>query len=136
MIKLLILLTTSILFSTVTDIDGNVYETVQIGDQLWMAENLKVTHYNNGDVINTITSNDSVIISEEGVFVPIYYNSEFINDYGLLYNWYAVYDDRGICPEYFHIPDDDDWNKHYPFNVENVEQFAKFCLDCGGFEIC
>tara|TARA_R100000152_G_C6709917_1_gene137724 strand:- start:357 stop:863 length:507 start_codon:yes stop_codon:yes gene_type:complete len=32
--------------------------------------------------------------------------------------------------------DDDDWNKHYPFNVENVEQFAKFCLDCGGFEIC
>ena len=31
---------------------------------------------------------------------------------------------------------DDDWNKHYPFNVENVEQFAKFCLDCGGFEIC
>jgi len=43
---------------TVTDIDGNIYETVQIGDQLWMAENLKVTHYNNGDPVTYITSEE------------------------------------------------------------------------------
>ena len=45
--------------ATVTDIDGNVYQTVQIGDQLWMAENLKTTHYNNGDVIQYVQSESS-----------------------------------------------------------------------------
>ena len=60
-----ILLLLSLSFGTVTDIDGNVYETVQIGDQLWMAENLKVTHYNNGNQITNIYDYD-----EWGCLVP------------------------------------------------------------------
>ena len=60
-----ILLLLSLSFGTVTDIDGNVYETVQIGEQLSMAENLKVTHYNNGNQITNIYDYD-----EWGCLVP------------------------------------------------------------------
>ena len=92
--KLLILLITSLAFSTVTDIDGNIYETVLIGDQLWMAKNLKVTHYNNGDEIATGLENSSWEITTNGAYaiyddVPA--NAEI---YGNLYNWYTVDDDR------------------------------------------
>ena len=85
MIKLYILLALfSLSFATVTDIDGNVYETVQIGEQIWMAENLKVTHYNNGEDILSITTNGS----SGGANA---YNNDPLNldSYGMLYNWHA-----------------------------------------------
>ncbi|SVB66406.1 uncharacterized protein METZ01_LOCUS219260, partial [marine metagenome] len=81
-------------YRTVTDIDGNVYQTVQIGDQLWMAENLKVTHYQNGDEIPCNVYNDDPS------------NSAI---YGRLYTWYAVDDERGICPEDWHVPTDEEY---------------------------
>jgi uncharacterized protein (TIGR02145 family) len=85
------------------DFDGNFYETIQIGGQLWMAENLKTNHYNNGDVI----PNDSS--SWDGAYVV--YDNDYANAdiYGYLYNWYAVDDDRGVCPEGFHVPTDEEW---------------------------
>ena len=95
--------------ATVTDIEGNVYETVLIGDQLWMQENLKVTHYQNGDEIPTGLDNDAWGSTEEGAYSI--YNDDPANAeiYGNLYNWYTVDDDRGICPEGWHIPSDDEW---------------------------
>ncbi len=80
------------------DIDGNSYETVQIGDQLWMAENLKVTHYNNGDEIPNITNNGDWSSLSTGAYCDYDNNPTNSDTYGRLYNWYAVDDDRGICP--------------------------------------
>ena len=96
---------------TVTDIDGNVYQTVQIGDQLWMAENLKVTHYNNGDEIQYVQSESS----EPNVWANLstgaygYYNDDLSHQeiYGNLYNWYAV-ETGNLAPEGWHVPTDDE----------------------------
>ena len=95
--------------STVTDIDGNVYETIQIGNQLWMAENLKVTHYNNGDPITYIASEEHWGSMDEGQFAI--YNDESINVniYGNLYNWAVIGDIRGVCPTGWHVPSDDEY---------------------------
>ncbi len=94
---------------TVTDIDGNIYNTVVIGDQEWMAENLKVTHYRNGDEIPTgYFNSDWVNLTSGGYAV---YNNDPVNIeiYGNLYNYYAVDDDRDVCPEDWHVPTDEEW---------------------------
>jgi uncharacterized protein (TIGR02145 family) len=95
----------------VIDIDGNVYETVVIGDQEWMAENLGVTHYRNGDEIATGYSSEEWISLNEGAYTI--YNNDPVNEeiYGNLYNWLAVDDERNICPESWYVPSDDDWQQ-------------------------
>ena len=96
---------------TVTDINGNVYQTIQIGEQLWMAENLKVTHYNNGDSISTGYSNSEwADLDETETGAYAIYNDDPSNaeTYGNIYNWYSVDDGRGTCPEDWHIPTDEE----------------------------
>jgi len=90
--------------STVTDIDGNIYETVQIGNQLWMAENLKVTHYQNSDEIPYIYNDP-----QHGAYTNYSNNAENLAVYGRLYNWFGVNDERGLCPDNWHIPSDDEF---------------------------
>jgi len=94
---------------TVTDIDGNVYDAILIGNQLWMSENLKVTHYNNGDVIPNITNNGDWGSYDEGQY-GVYDNDPSLAElYGNLYNWAVVDDERGICPEGWHVPSDEEF---------------------------
>jgi uncharacterized protein (TIGR02145 family) len=94
---------------SVTDIDGNIYNTVTIGTQTWMGENLKVAHYRNGDAIPNIA--DSATWS--GLTTGAY--SDFDNlaangaIYGKLYNWYSVDDNRNIAPKGWHVATDADW---------------------------
>jgi len=96
--------------TSVRDIDGNCYNTVKIGGQTWMAENLKVTRYRNGDEIPTDHSNDDWRNLSTGAF-SIYGDSETNTfTYGYLYNWYTVDDDRNICPEGWHVPTDNNWS--------------------------
>ena len=96
---------------TVTDIDGNVYQTVEIGNQIWMAENLKVVHYRNGDPTPKITDNAEWSTSTTGAYCN-YSNVDSLADTcGSIYNWYAVCDNRNIAPEGWHVPSDDDWKE-------------------------
>ncbi len=89
--------------ATVTDIDGNVYNTVTIGTQVWMVENLKVTRYRNGDPIANVTGS----VSWKGLTTGAYcwYNNDAVNKdtYGALYNWHAVNDSRNIAPAGWHV---------------------------------
>lgn len=96
--------------NTVTDIDGNVYHTLTIGAQVWMVENLKVTHYRNGDAINYVTDNTSWSGLTTGAYC--WYNNDeasYKSTYGALYNWYVVSDSHNLCPAGWHVPTDEDW---------------------------
>ena len=94
---------------TVTDIDGNVYQTVKIGDQWWMAENLKVTHYQNGDFIPNVTDDNQWINLTTGAYCNYDNDSTNVATYGRLYNWYAVADSHNIAPAGWHVPSDAEW---------------------------
>jgi len=89
---------------TMTDQDGNTYKTITIGTQTWMAENLKVTHYRNGDPITNIADNNGWAAATAGAYC--FFNDDIANKdiYGALYNWHAVTDQRNIAPAGWHVP--------------------------------
>jgi uncharacterized protein (TIGR02145 family) len=97
-------LNTSPVSLTVTDIDGNIYQTVTICNQIWTQSNLNVTHYRNGDVIPQVT--DPTLWANLTTGAWCFYNNDPSNEaiYGRLYNWYAVTDPRGLAPLGWHIP--------------------------------
>lgn len=95
--------------NTVTDIDGNTYNTVTIGTQVWMVENLKTTKYRNGDTIANVTGNSAWAATITGAYCNYNNNANSSITYGRLYNWYAVNDNRKIAPTGWHVPTDADW---------------------------
>lgn len=104
------LTTTSVITGPVTDIDGNTYQTVKIGNQSWMSTNLKTSKYRDGSSIITGLTEDQWASTTSGAY-SIYNNSQASNDlYGKLYNWYAATDSRNVCPTDFHTPTIEDWN--------------------------
>ena len=96
---------------TVIDREGNVYKTIKIGDQWWMAENLKVTTYRNGDPIPHVTDNGEWSDLRTGAWCAYDNDPANADTYGLLYNWYAVNDSRNIAPEGWHVPTDEEWKQ-------------------------
>ncbi len=97
--------------TTLEDIDGNVYETVVIGEQVWIAENLKVTHYRNGDPIPNVTNNSDWSNLGTSAYCAYNNDNDNVNTYGLLYNWYAVNDNRNLAPTGWHVPTDEEWKQ-------------------------
>jgi uncharacterized protein (TIGR02145 family) len=101
----------SFTYGTMTDQDGNTYKTIVIGTQEWMAENLKVSHYRNGDLIPVVLNNSTWISLNTGATCWYYNDSASYNcPYGKLYNWFATVDARDLCPTGWHMPDDTTWS--------------------------
>ena len=96
--------------STISDIDGNVYETVSIGTQCWTKTNLKVTKYNNGDEIPDSTNSTwgTATIGARTEYVASGVTG-YVDTFGYLYNGYAVIDTRKLCPDGWHVPTAAEW---------------------------
>ena len=99
----------------IKDIDGNNYKTVYIGTQEWMAENLKVTKYNDGTAIPNVKENKKWFDLRPGGGW-CYYNNDAANNkkYGKLYNWYVVCPitngNKNVCPAGWHVPTYPEWS--------------------------
>jgi uncharacterized protein (TIGR02145 family) len=104
--------------NTVTDNSGNIYKTVKIGNQIWMAENLRTEKFNNGDPIEQISSdrywqdfsafamNDTTL---EEIYPIMCYYKNLKQKNSALYNWYITIDSRGVCPTGWHIPSSEEF---------------------------
>jgi uncharacterized protein (TIGR02145 family)/uncharacterized repeat protein (TIGR02543 family) len=103
----------AVFFRTITDIDGNDYRTIIIGNQEWMAENLRTTRYKDGSTIAGISVQphmDAYGISSEAEMAAVY---------GRLYDWYAVDHSSGLCPDGWHVPSHDEWTQLTDYLVDN-----------------
>jgi uncharacterized protein (TIGR02145 family) len=95
----------------IMDVDGNVYNTIQIGNQIWMVENLKTTRYRNGVLIGTTNPSNKDISSENNPKYQWAYggNENYVDTYGRLYTWHTITDSRNVAPLGWRIPTDADW---------------------------
>jgi uncharacterized protein (TIGR02145 family) len=97
-------------YSTLLDIEGNEYETIQIGNQTWMAENLRTTKYNDGVSIPVVNDNTSWLNLTTAAYC--WYDNDISGKdiYGALYNWYTV-TSGNLCPAGWHVPNDEEWTE-------------------------
>lgn len=97
-------------YGTMSDIDGHEYTTVKIGEQWWMAENLRVASFNDGTPLAFVERTDGADTTWENIVEPAY---AIINDsvFGKLYNGAVLLSNKQIAPQGWHIPTDDDWKK-------------------------
>lgn len=93
----------------VKDIDGNIYNYVTIGSQVWMVENLKTTRYRNGDSIPNVPDSLVWYSYSKGAYCDFENKSWYADTYGRLYNLYAVKDGRGLAPDGWHVATDTEW---------------------------
>lgn len=96
---------------TVTDIDGNHYGTARIGTHIWMTENLKVTRYRNGDLVPEVQDAAAWSALDSGARSNYDNHSGNGQKRGMLYNWHAVNDPRGLAPAGWHVATDAEWGE-------------------------
>jgi uncharacterized protein (TIGR02145 family) len=118
-------------YGSMTDQDGNTYKTIVIGNQEWMAENLKTRHYSNGDIIPLVTDNTTWSLLNTGA--TCWFNNDSAANNcpkGKLYNWYAAKDSRNICPNGWHVSTDSEWNL---LAITLVPAIDTTCIGCTQF---
>lgn len=108
-IALFLIIAPKISMAQVVDIDSNSYKTVTINNQNWMAENLNVSRFNNGDIIPQVQDINKWNKLKTPAWCYYENNSGESKTYGKLYNWYAISDNRGLAPEGWHIPSDNEF---------------------------
>lgn len=101
--------------TSITDIDGNMYEVIKIGDQYWTASNLMTTKFRNGDEIAQALNKNSWEDNNTSRWAYYNYNFEMKSPNGYYYNWHTVANSKGLCPQGSRVPDYDDWKKLYDF---------------------
>jgi uncharacterized protein (TIGR02145 family) len=114
-------------YGSLHDQEGNIYKTIIIGEQEWMAENLNTSIYQNGDSIATNLTDSAWINTpqiELGAWAYFNNDASFACPFGKLYNWYACADLRQLCPTGWHIPTNNDWNELINFLQENPSEYA------------
>ena len=107
---------------TVTDVDGNTYKTIKIGEQIWMAENLRTTHYRGGEK-EPIENGNQVAYNwttaNTGAYCDYDNNTKNAKFYGHLYNWYAVTNPKEIAPKGWHVPTQLEFEALYTYLANN-----------------
>jgi uncharacterized protein (TIGR02145 family) len=109
---------------TLNDGDGNSYQTIGIGSQIWMAENLKTTQFNDGTSIPNVSDNATWTTTTAPAYS--YYDTilDNKNTYGALYNWHtldtAVNGNKNVCPAGWHVPNEEEWKTLINFLGESV----------------
>ncbi len=98
-------------YGSITDIDGNTYPTTQIGSKVWMAENLKVTRYNDGTTLNASGSQDEFKNAGSGSYIPYGGSAGSLAAYGYLYNGYVVTSAKNVCMTGWHLPSPSEWSQ-------------------------
>lgn len=105
----------------VKDIDGNQYQTIQIGTQIWMVENLRVTHYRSGEAIPNIQDSKQWWKLTSGAYCDVANDPSKADSLGRLYNWYVVANNRIVCPAGWHVPSETEWQVLVKFLMENPD---------------
>ena len=108
----------NITYGSITDIDGNTYKTVTIGTQTWMAENLKVTKYNDGIAIPNVTDDTAWSELTTGALCDYDNTPSNSETYGKLYNWHAVNTGK-LCPTGWNVPSDAEWTTLQNYLIAN-----------------
>jgi uncharacterized protein (TIGR02145 family) len=113
--------------NTVRDIEGKIYSTVQIGNQRWMAQNLRTSRFNDGTSIPEITLEEPVAWSTNSTGSWSFYNDDSENNspYGKLYNYFVVSSNKNVCPTGWSVPSDSDWGEIHDFLGDNAGRKLK-----------